>query len=319
MKKKQKDQSVRKQIMSVFLVSGAKAFDASDLRKLSASLPSCLSGPAAAFVVNLDASVSVICMPVSLAMASAHQWRFRQLHIAERIRAGSNPNANPDSPEEKEAREKAHKRFSKEVVSKDGINHLADDACTFLLSQHSQPQIADAARVLLLQAAVLLWSAFEVLARDVFEAVVNTRPELGRALLESVDGKRLFQVKAIDVDTLARYSFDLSKRMGSVLSEYRDMSDLAAIRGVLGALFPTADRLRSLLGSKDLWTLSQRRHLIVHNRGIVDRKYLQQTGTSDEEGKCLVLSPSDIERYAGLVRDAGHALLQEAQKTLAGI
>lgn len=308
--------SPRRRVMELFLVPGAKAFDTSALRGLSSSLPEPLSDPASSFLVSLDASVSVLCLPTSLAMASAQEWRFRQIHIAERIRAQADPDSGPDSPEERTAREKARDRFTEEMASADTVNQIADHACIFLLGQHSQPLIAEAAASLLLQGVVLVWSAFEVLVRDVFEVVVNARPELGRALLESADGKRLFQVKAIDLDTLARYSFDLSKCMGSVLSEFRDLSDLAAIRGVTGCLFPKADGLRALLGSNDFWILSQRRHLIVHNRGVVDRKYIDHTGAPDEEGKVLRLRPRDIERAIGLVRDAGYALLSAAQETL---
>jgi hypothetical protein len=84
----------------------------------------------------------------------------------------------------------------------------------------------------------------------------------------------------------------------------------------MGSLFQKAEALRALLGSDDLWVLSQRRHLIVHNRGVVDRKYIEQTGATDEEGKPLRLRPRDIERAIGLVRDAGYALLLAAQETL---
>jgi hypothetical protein len=311
------DRSVRDRVMGIFLVPGAEAFDTKQLRELSNTLPANLSDPAMAFVANLEASVSVLCLPTCLAMASAEEWRFRQLHIAERIRAGTDPDADPDSSKERAAKEKAHHRFADEMASKETINHLADHACTFLLRQHSQPHVVDAAAGLLLQGVVLVWGAFEVLVRDVFEAIVNARPALGRALLESVDGKRLFQVKAIDLETLARYSFDLSKCMGSVLSEFRDLSDLTAIRGVLGSLLPHAEVLRTLLGSKDLWVLSQRRHLIVHNRGVVDRQYIEQTGATEEVGKRLHLVPADIELYVGLVRDVGFALLAAAQETLA--
>ncbi|MBI4220094.1 MAG: hypothetical protein HY682_08140 [Chloroflexi bacterium] len=312
-----KDRSVRRRATEVFLVPGADAFDTSRLRELSAALPSCLANPAAAFLSNVDASVSVLCLPTCLAMASAQEWRFRQIHIAERIRAGTDPSADPNSPEERGARDKARERFAAEMSSNDAISHIADQACSFLLSQHAQQHVADAAAELLLQGVVLVWSAFEVLVRDVFEAVVNARPEFGRALLESADGRRLLEVKAIDLDTLARHSFDLSRCLGSVLSEFRDLSDLAAIRGVLGSLFQTAEPLRALLSSKDLWVLGQQRHLIVHNRGVVDRRYIEQTGLAGKEGTRLRVLPTDIERYVDLVRDAGYALLTAAQDTLA--
>ena len=186
----------------------------------------------------------------------------------------------------------------------------------FLLGVHSRPTVAAAAEELLRQGVVLVWSAFEVLAQDVFEAVVNARPDLGKSLLDSPEGRRLFQVKAIDLDTLAKFSFDLSGRMGSVLSEFRDMSDLAAIKSVVNGLFPGRPSLSQILGSKQLWYLSQQRHLIVHNRGVVDRRYVERTGTTLGEGTQLRVQPSDLEEYVGVVRDAAAEVLTAARDVL---
>lgn len=311
-----KEQSLRHRAMDIFVVPGAEAFDTNQLRDLRKSLPECLTAPADAYLANLDGSLSVLCLPMRLAIANSQDWRFNQIYIAERIRSDADPDADPNSSEMKEVLSRARDRFEEEMSVKESIDHVADQACSFLLHQHEQAHVADAAADLLLQGVVLVWSAFEVLVRDVFEAVINVRPELGRALLDSSEGKRLFQVKAIDLDTLARHSFDLSKCMGSVLCEFRDLSDLAAIRGVLGSLFQTAGPLQDLLRSKELWVLGQRRHLIVHNRGVVDRKYIENTGETDEVGKRIHISPRDIVRYVGLVRDIGHALLTAAHDKL---
>ena len=70
------------------------------------------------------------------------------------------------------------------------------------------------------------------------------------------------------------------------------------------------------MNSKDLWMLSQRRHLIVHNRGVVDHRYNKQTGETYKEGQRLYVPPTDIELYVTLVRDIGIAILEAADNEL---
>jgi hypothetical protein len=64
-----------------------------------------------------------------------------------------------------------------------------------------------------------------------------------------------------------------------------------------------------VLGHKDLWILNQRRHLIVHRRGVIDREYLEKTGETLEIGDLLTVTPQEITGYFGRVRDAGVAIL----------
>lgn len=304
--------SPQQQVMDIFLVPGSQKCNTDELHALSKSLPELLTNAAKGFISNFEGAISIVCFPTTLAMASAQEWRYRQLLIAERIRHGTSSISKPDSPAEKEARMKADQRFAEEMNSQEQIENLGESACMFLLAQHSQANVAEAAADLLRQGIVLMWSAFELLARDVFEIVVNCRPDLGLLLLDTADGKRLFQIKAIDLDTLSKYSFDLSKSMGSILSECRDLSDLASIKSVLNGLFRGETNLTALLNSPELWVLAQQRHLVVHNRGIVDRKYLHQTGSTLAEGERLLLRPSDVEKSFGMIKNLGLELLTNA-------
>ncbi len=106
------------------------------------------------------------------------------------------------------------------------------------------------------------------------------------------------------------FGYDLSVRMGEVLTVNCKLDDIQAIREVFDVIFPNNGKLRSLLLSTDLWVLYQRRNLIVHRRGIVDRAYLANTGEELELGAELFISAGKLEDYLLLVRDVGTELLK---------
>jgi hypothetical protein len=93
--------------------------------------------------------------------------------------------------------------------------------------------------------------------------------------------------------------------MGTFLLQAADFSELAVIKDTYSVLFPSDNSLRTALNEGTLWTLYQRRHLIVHRRGVVDRQYLENTGETLEIGSQLVVSPEDIKNYIAISRDLG--------------
>lgn len=298
---------VRLKVRERFLVP--RQFVQSQIVEVINSAPKVISHVARAFLSNLNGALSTTCIPVTLAMASAQEWRFRQISIAEHILAGVEAHADPSDPAQIQAREQARIKWEEEIQSKDAINHMADMACEYLLQLYEQESVRHAADELLRQGIVLLWGAFECLARDLFVCSINSAPLLSKRLIDSPEGRRVFQLKAMDFETLAEHRFDISDKLGSILISHQDLSDLAKIRTVYGLLFPQVQSLYTALGNRNLWTMVQRRHLIVHNRGIVDQRYLDSTGDQLLVGDVLVVTPQAVEEYAAVVQDAGAALI----------
>ena len=58
------------------------------------------------------------------------------------------------------------------------------------------------------------------------------------------------------------------------------------------------------LSDRDLWLLFQRRHLIVHRRGIVDSAYIAATGEDLLVGTEMSITPRDFEIYINAVLGA---------------
>ena len=62
--------------------------------------------------------------------------------------------------------------------------------------------------------------------------------------------------------------------------------------------------------------LSLQRHVIAHNRGIADKKYLTETKADMQEGEQLTIGSQELGDYLILISKAGKALLTEAGRAI---
>ena len=268
-----------------------------------------------AYVKNLTALIAVVALPITFASNRATDLRFQQILMAERIRrlpilAGakkSESDSELTSQDEEEASKIARRRFAEELTSPDNLHNLALHAYQYLSAGLEDDEFNSASIELLRQGAVLAWGAIEVLARDLFVAHVNDHPEYFGQLAAHPSTKSRFNLKAIDPSDLAAHNFNLSRSMGSFLLQATDFSELAVIKDTYSVLFPSDNSLRAALNETTLWMLYQRRHLIVHKRGVVDRQYCEKTGETLAIGSSLFVSPKDIGDYILISRDLGQS------------
>jgi len=267
---------------------------------------------AAAFRQNLASFVTTVAMPFTLASSSVHERHFQRIHIAARIRAGGigkDGDKGVEEARDRAAAENAHKQMREFLGSKDGKNVVIRDICHFLRGSLQQG-LLDGASELLRQGVILLWSAFEVFFRDVFELHLNRKPTRIKALISQPDTRKRFDAEKLPLETLMDYGFDISAKLGSILLTRQDFSDLRAIKTVYRVIFPSAGNLIASLGSRDLWVLFQRRHLIVHRRGVVDKGYIDETGESLPVGSQIAITPASLENDLKVVLSCGEALCE---------
>jgi hypothetical protein len=256
-----------------------------------------------ALEANLDGLLSAVSIPYTLANRSSVNTHWLRIHIAARIRSrivDGAPGETPDALEsrrDQEALASAKHEMGEFVRSAAGREIVIDGTLGFLDRLFEDEAFAAAANELILQGLVLCWGAFEVLARDSFETHLNVNPGRTLALLNDRVAKRRFELSKVSLETLATHNFDLSARMGTLLAEQQDLSDVYSIKSVFQALFPSNDGLRDALSDLDLRLLSLRRNLIVHRRGIIDDKYAASTDCSPQVGQRLKITPDELEAH----------------------
>jgi hypothetical protein len=261
---------------------------------------------------NLHALLATVSIPATFAIASAYQSHWQRIHTAERIRSLS-PTDELEGKNEDERRqialERARTRMNSFAGSKEGQQRIAEDACHQLVNALEETEVKLASQELLRQGLVLLWGAFEVLSRDLFITYLNSNPSKVSMLSTNPETRTKFELKALKLDLIAEYGFNLSPHMGDILESSNDLSDLATIKSIYKVLFPSNSQLREALDDYNLWLLNHRRHLIVHHRGIVDSKYIQNIGDTVKVGDILKTPPEDLEKYLSVVLKAGQRLL----------
>ena len=305
-----------RQMQEHFLVPPNESGFFSPLKDLIPSLDTQLRLPAEAFIQSLSAILSTMSLPFALASASTEQQHYMRFHIAENIRGLSRAREEGESEAAYEARterfiaRRAAEHMQEFRNSKEGVNILVSQTCRFLLDGIRRGPIEEPAAELLLEGTWLSWSAFEVLSRDVFVTLVNSRPVLAQTLLNAPQTKLRFGLAKIPIDLLAQFGFDLSSQMGNLLASQQDFSDLATIKTVFQTLFPDNRPLREKLQARELWTLCQERHLIVHRRGVIDEEFRKNTDSGQTIGSRLRIKPAQLEEAIRLVQDTGLTILQ---------
>ena len=262
---------------------------------------------AAAFADNLQGVVRTLSIPFQYTYSQVHSLHWQRAHIAARIRGGGDPD---DAQQAEIDRATAKAKFDEQLLGEGG-KQIADEVIQRLLHLKSEPDSLAAARELTRQGVVLTWSAVEVLARDAFVYLLNSKPHLSDALLAEQFNKKRFSTDRVEWQTLATYGFDLSGKLGTYLISKADLSNVPAIRAAYTALFPAATQLRTHLLDERLWHLSHKRHLIVHQRGVVDKAYIQATGSSLQIGEVLWVSPAEVEAAIEVATALGAELLAQ--------
>jgi hypothetical protein len=282
-----------------------------------------------AFRANIEGLISTVSMPYKLAHTSSIRAHWRRIHMAARfemmaldaeaeVERLSSPNPKPKAEETDEAQEKrlqegaferGSTKMSEFVRSAEGKAAIRRDTLDFLEALQSDRSLTGAANELILQGVVLCWGAFEVLARDCFVAHLDAAPARSITLLADPVAKRRFELSKVSLETLAAHSFDLSGRMGTLLAQQQDLSDIHSVKSIYQALFSNDAKLSDALSDSDLRLLSLRRNLIIHQRGIVDAKYKASTNCSQGVGDRLTLLPNDLNKHLSTTTMAVIAIL----------
>lgn len=186
---------------------------------------------ALAFRQNITSVLSVVTLPFNLASSAIHRQHYQRVSTAEAIRAGvvAKPRSEMSQAERNvadAARQKTAERMQQLVQSPEGQLQIGGDISAFLLTSMEEDALARSTLELLLQGVASMWTAFEVLSRDLFVAHLNRNPHLVARLVEYPSTRKRFEAAKVPLVDLIESGFNLSNGMGEYLSKQQDLSDL---------------------------------------------------------------------------------------------
>jgi len=267
------------------------------------------------FNYNVNSMLSALNIPFTLsinATQNQHHYRSRMVGIIESLKYKvTHHDIETDDPILDQIRGDIIKNeMNKLKTSEEVQEQFVLNIYRFLEPFTHEEETTGAASALLYQGAILLWSAFEALSKDLFITFINKNPHKIKDLLESPATKKRLNFNKITPETLMNYDFDITNKMGEIVAENQDFSDLETIKQIYDVMFPASLSDRLILKDNDIWILSQKRHLIVHRGGIVDKKYLDKTGEALNSGDKLLMTPKDLINYFEIIFDCGVSLFK---------
>lgn len=144
------------------------------------------------------------------------------------------------------------------------------------------------------------WTAFEVLAGDLWEVSLNAHPEILSNLsgnpkrwvtkpanpVESMESRKdkntNDELKKVSIDSLHKHGFDLSKVMGTVLRDRFNFTKLRSIRDAYAEAFSKRDdKVKAALLDQGLDNIAAVRNCIVHRAGIADQEFVHKAANNE--------------------------------------
>jgi hypothetical protein len=273
-----------------------------------------LKPPANVFRGNLESAFTVVTIPFVMTYKDVLNLRFQALFTAEKIRARKYVMGDEDLSEEhvKEAHGIATARMHTELSTDDEQrafqNMVVDKLHSLLISD----DLSNASHELLLETMVMLWGAFEVFVTDTIKVLINSSPGIAVRLVTGEKTKKHFPSKGIPIEVLADRNFNVGSTMGNILFDERHFDSFPIIKDVLMSVFLEDNDLCQVLSRPELWLLSQRRHVIVHRRGVVDASYISKTGDKVGIGTRLQVASDYIYKSFDEIRDVAISILRLA-------
>lgn len=261
------------------------------------------------FKHNLGSVISILRLPITLSVSRTKLHLFDKFHGSELILNAPMPKDLYDSVGEfksaqtegrKKALDNAKKQFFEELESKEGAERFWNITFQFLedcLKQNQELQLAS--KEVLKQSTVLLWTSFEVLTRDLVIEVLNHHSDKFKDL----------NVKSIPTDILEKYDYNINDHLGEIYAGQRDWSNLKKIQESIKQIWPEKDDLHNELKGEILYKINQRRHLIVHKKGLVDEQYNSSTSDNYEIGTEIPIKPIDLKDGLEVIKKIGQKLL----------
>jgi hypothetical protein len=147
-----------------------------------------------------------------------------------------------------------------------------------VLDNSPQPFIKNGVETVLIGQITNTWTAVEILMKDLWETALNHGDARWVSKLMKSKGlqETKEQEKSIPVTTLHKFSFDLSKKMGTVMKDKIRFETVAEVLAAYSSVF--GDEFLKIFPEKSiplLETLEATRNVFAHRGGLVDAKFIK--------------------------------------------
>ena len=152
-----------------------------------------------------------------------------------------------------------------------------------------------------LNSLVNIWTAFETTIKTLWVYSLDNHPKLFiNEVLSQKGSNEIIGIegKNISIGLLAKYDFNISNCLGSVLYKKFDFTSINGIIRCVQALLGENNSVKIALDYTELRQLEIIRNVIVHSSGFIDNDYIQKTTRKHGKiGERINLSIEEMRTY----------------------
>jgi hypothetical protein len=156
---------------------------------------------------------------------------------------------------------------------------------------------------------VSLWSIYDSFLADFVRGVCKEFPVLFSTTRAEATLKKLVDLTTV----ISSFTGESGRRLGDMIfatndpPSHRELQKLLLESTHLGA----SEEVQKAFKDNRLYLLEKRRHLVAHNAGAIDQKYLKETASTGRAGDLVEVSALDIMQSSSAVHTVAFQLAAE--------
>lgn len=253
------------------------------------------------YCASVEQILTMISSPLILMTFAMAKVKEDHLSIQSAVKLGFLVNNPP-----KDTKETAKKliNFFEEELKKANENIVEDAQKESNNLYDKSEEIRNCFNNIGLNAVVNSWTLFEAYMKDIWIKTLNNKPELlnNKIINAKSDSENGANSKTIPLNLLSKYNYDVSNHLGEILSNKYDFTGVEGIKKAYKDLFDLNESEILFLDKIKLIQLEICRHIIVHNAGIIDSRYLARSKrpneTINENLKLDIIEISEMINYS---------------------
>lgn len=134
-------------------------------------------------------------------------------------------------------------------------------------------------------AIVNTWTLFETYSKEIWITSFNGNPNYINSEIINTKNNSNSPIldKNIPLNLLSKYGFDVSNHLGEILSVKYDFTGCNGIKKSFKDLFSLSNIEIEFMDDESLNQMEIIRHILVHNSGVIDNKYLSRSKRNNEQ------------------------------------
>ena len=233
------------------------------------------------YCASVDQILTMISSPLILMTFAMAKVKENHLSIQSAVKLGFFVNNPPKEPKEAA---KQLVNFFEEELKKANENIVEDPQKQANKLYEKSEEIRNCFNNIGLNAVVNSWTLFEAFMKDIWIKTLNNKPDLlnNKIINAKSDNENGVNSKTIPLNLLSKFNYNVSNHLGEILAIKYDFTGVEGIKKAYKDLFNLNDSELFFVDNPKLLQLEISRHIIVHNAGIIDSRYLARSKRENE-------------------------------------